>query len=286
MTGPQWCIADVHVPTVLSGVFTWPRCCHSQADITHGNTFAGAQVTRASTARPATASRNLSLLDADTDNLLPTDAIHALTERLIFLFFIMIQAETFWLPSDSDPTTSLEKIVKSIFDFHNKNLNQRQTCIAAQLSPAPGRQRGSRRAALSDPGRGDASDDHPRSIGHKRPRGSGVSCKHCVPGEGYSVGEAEAASGAEWWIQVREEDRHSDLGMPFHWDKDEVLLEQKGLIVCPAVSTVTYLTCHGAPTVVLEVCTFCTCWTQRCHRVYYSAVDCRYGCCIRRLRCS
>lgn len=192
----------------------------------------------------------------------------------MFFFFIIIQAETFWLPSDSDPTTSLEKIVKSIFDFHTRNLNQQQTRVAAQPSLPPGRQRSARPAALSDTTRGDASDDHPLSIGHKRPRDGGVSCKDCVRGEGYPGGEAEAESGAEWWIQVREEDRHSDLGMPFHWDKDELFLEQKGLLVCPAVSTVTYLTRHGAPTVVLEVCTYYTCWTQRCHRACYSAVDC------------
>lgn len=62
-----------------------------------------------------------------------------------------------------------------------------------------------------------------------------------------------AKSGAEWWIQIREEGRHSNLGMPFHWDKDERLLEQQGEVVCPAISTVTYLTEEGAPTVVLEV---------------------------------
>ncbi|CAN0121109.1 unnamed protein product, partial [Hapterophycus canaliculatus] len=31
-------------------------------------------------------------------------------------------------------------------------------------------------------------------------------------------------SGAEWWVQLREEGHHEDLGMPFHWDKDENLV--------------------------------------------------------------
>ncbi len=74
------------------------------------------------------------------------------------------------------------------------------------------------------------------------------------PGTPHGTSRADGAeSGAEWWVQRREEGHHANLGMPFHWDKDENKLEQEGVVLCPAVSTVTYLTDHGAPTVVLEV---------------------------------
>eukprot|EP00968_Pinguiococcus_pyrenoidosus_P011801 scaffold980_cov248-Pinguiococcus_pyrenoidosus.AAC.12 len=89
-------------------------------------------------------------------------------------------------------------------------------------------------------------------------------------------------SGAEWWVQVRQgtaatqppgpatrgaagdaaaagPDRGDDEDalntsstMAFHFDKDEVLHEHTGLYVHPQLSTVTYLTTAGAPTVILE----------------------------------
>ena len=36
----------------------------------------------------------------------------------------------------------------------------------------------------------------------------------------------------------------------FHWDKDEDLVDEQGIAVFPHLSTVTYLTHYGAPTVV------------------------------------
>lgn len=60
-------------------------------------------------------------------------------------------------------------------------------------------------------------------------------------------------SGAEWWVQVREcTDSTASKPIGFHWDKDEELLDADGVNVHPYVSTVTYLTHHGAPTIVLD----------------------------------
>ena len=43
-------------------------------------------------------------------------------------------------------------------------------------------------------------------------------------------------SGAEWWVQVREEGgKHENIG--FHWDKDEELVDQAGINVTPQIST-------------------------------------------------
>ena len=83
-----------------------------------------------------------------------------------------------------------------------------------------------------------------------------------VDGSGYD----KATSGAEWWVQIRPapspdmddkaaNDKDNDMstaGISFHWDKDEDLRELAGgnLYVHPHISTVTYLTSIGAPTVV------------------------------------
>lgn len=96
--------------------------------------------------------------------------------------------------------------------------------------------------------------DNGRACGAKLPRGGEL--KNDRQGSFPQIEHSHPAApafGAEWWVQVREEGHHSDLGMPFHWDKDEELMEQKGVVVCPAISTVTYLTDFGAPTAVLEV---------------------------------
>jgi len=73
-----------------------------------------------------------------------------------------------------------------------------------------------------------------------------------------------STSGAEWWCQVRPSppsgryaatDNTSGLskeGVVFHYDKDEDLNEMSGIHVFPHVSTVTYLTDLGAPTVILD----------------------------------
>ena len=61
-------------------------------------------------------------------------------------------------------------------------------------------------------------------------------------------------SGAEWWAQVRG-GGHRREGIEFHWDVDEHLCDLPGgggLHVHPHLSTVTYLTQVGAPTLVLD----------------------------------
>lgn len=72
------------------------------------------------------------------------------------------------------------------------------------------------------------------------------------------------SSGAEWWVQLRpspEAGRYSmhakdqsDNGICFHWDKDEDLRIVCGgqTYVHPHLSTVTYLTNLGAPTIVVN----------------------------------
>jgi hypothetical protein len=83
-----------------------------------------------------------------------------------------------------------------------------------------------------------------------------------------------STSGAEWWVQLRPspektgryalfghesaEDGDGDdtNGIPFHWDKDEDLRLLCGgsIYVHPHLSTVTYLTGIGAPTLIVEGC--------------------------------
>ena len=67
-----------------------------------------------------------------------------------------------------------------------------------------------------------------------------------------------ASSGAEWWIQIRDHATSPTngvrAGVPPHWDKDENLRRDFGIWAHPQLSTVTYLTGGGAPTVVLQKC--------------------------------
>lgn len=62
-------------------------------------------------------------------------------------------------------------------------------------------------------------------------------------------------AGAEWWANVSRSDTmdrvdgYGDIG--FHFDKDEAIYGTHGLIIHPLLSTVTYLSDDGAPTVVL-----------------------------------
>eukprot|EP00435_Cladocopium_sp_Y103_P037291 s1056_g9.t2 len=58
-------------------------------------------------------------------------------------------------------------------------------------------------------------------------------------------------SGAEWWVQIRDSG-HSEEAIQFHWDTDEVAVERHGVNVHPHLSTVTYLTECGAPTLILQ----------------------------------
>lgn len=60
-----------------------------------------------------------------------------------------------------------------------------------------------------------------------------------------------ARSGAEWWAQVRQ-GGHREERIQFHWDTDECAVERHGVNIHPHLSTVTYLTDSGAPTMVVE----------------------------------
>jgi len=60
-----------------------------------------------------------------------------------------------------------------------------------------------------------------------------------------------ALSGAEWWAQVRQ-GGHKEEAIQFHWDTDESAVELHNANIHPHLSTVTYLTACGAPTLVLE----------------------------------
>jgi len=60
-----------------------------------------------------------------------------------------------------------------------------------------------------------------------------------------------AIRGAEWWVQIR----GNDEGISFHYDKDEGLASLQGVMKHPAVSTVTYLSDVGAPTLIFEMIT-------------------------------
>ena len=84
--------------------------------------------------------------------------------------------------------------------------------------------------------------------------------------------EALGRAGAEYWVQRRPGGRAdillqrqkmkrqrttSSMGpashrMDWHFDKDEELQAGTGLFLAPQLSTVTYLTSHGGPTVVLD----------------------------------
>ena len=60
-------------------------------------------------------------------------------------------------------------------------------------------------------------------------------------------------SGCEWWANLTRSDLlksgAGDIG--FHFDKDEGSYSEFGLVVHPLLSTVTYLTAEGAPTILL-----------------------------------
>jgi hypothetical protein len=54
--------------------------------------------------------------------------------------------------------------------------------------------------------------------------------------------------GAEYWVQIRRGD--ADGG--FHYDKDESAASNKQRMIFPSMSTITYLTDGGAPTLILN----------------------------------
>lgn len=61
-------------------------------------------------------------------------------------------------------------------------------------------------------------------------------------------------SGVEWWVQRRGGGPESKQHLDLHIDKCESLCSDQGIIITPRISTVTYLTSSGAPTLVLDVC--------------------------------
>lgn len=60
-----------------------------------------------------------------------------------------------------------------------------------------------------------------------------------------------ARSGAEWWVQFRSKASDDGEAIGFHWDKDERWRDQYDQYIHPQIATVTYLTDHGGPTLVL-----------------------------------
>jgi hypothetical protein len=75
--------------------------------------------------------------------------------------------------------------------------------------------------------------------------------------------QQETLLGAEWWVQLRPSppagryallDQNDESGISFHWDKDEDLRIACGAHVHPHLSTVTYLTNYGGPTLCLNHC--------------------------------
>lgn len=67
-----------------------------------------------------------------------------------------------------------------------------------------------------------------------------------------------AQAGAEFWVQ----DLEGDEEIPFHCDKDELLLQNTGRLRHPILSTVTYLTNGGLPTAVFGEETTCISYPQ------------------------
>jgi len=58
---------------------------------------------------------------------------------------------------------------------------------------------------------------------------------------------------AEWWVQVRRGSQGEGASIGMHFDCDEHLQQAEGVNIPPWLSTVTYLTGEGAPTVVLPI---------------------------------
>jgi len=56
-------------------------------------------------------------------------------------------------------------------------------------------------------------------------------------------------SGCEWWVQIKDHDGW----IGFHWDKDEILLNEEDTFAHPQLATVTYLQgSGGAPTIITD----------------------------------
>jgi len=64
-------------------------------------------------------------------------------------------------------------------------------------------------------------------------------------------------AGAEYWVQVCDTGPGESSGeereaIPFHWDKDEAALAERGAWEHPKLATVLYLTHNAAPTVIFK----------------------------------
>jgi hypothetical protein len=82
--------------------------------------------------------------------------------------------------------------------------------------------------------------------------------------KGTVLDDSSTVAGAEWWVQIRPSPEHTgryamqgmteETGITFHWDKDEDLRILCGgnTYIHPHLSTVTYLTNLGAPTLVTD----------------------------------
>lgn len=80
--------------------------------------------------------------------------------------------------------------------------------------------------------------------------------------------EDQSLHGIEWWVQIRRGDGGQTIrqhrrsprvlardpeDVNLHWDKDEELIDEGGPIIHPIISTVTYLTSQGAPTLIIPI---------------------------------
>jgi hypothetical protein len=82
--------------------------------------------------------------------------------------------------------------------------------------------------------------------------------------KGTALDDSSTVAGAEWWVQIRPSPEHTgryamqgmteETGITFHWDKDEDLRILCGgnTYIHPHLSTVTYLTDLGSPTLVTD----------------------------------
>jgi hypothetical protein len=71
--------------------------------------------------------------------------------------------------------------------------------------------------------------------------------KYALP-DMYSQRAGEKIIGGEWWVQVR----HGTETIGFHYDKDEAMASEQMRMKHPLISTVTYLTDLGAPTLIFN----------------------------------
>ena len=157
-----------------------------------------------------------------------------------------LMPRTFWMPvGGTPPRFSLEQMALNIFDHHVRRRRQQQRQDNTQTTTTT------------------TDDDN-----------DVVSAQQTVQYD-------PTKSGAEWWVQIRpspektgryamleeqekktaddndrnKNDDHDKNGITFHWDKDEdlrLLLCGGNTYIHPHLSTVTYLTDKGAPTLAVN----------------------------------